>query len=457
MAVGKETNAARPRRCWTVWRGLALACALASATPALARDIDVRHYVARIDPDLKTRSLKGEVSIRFVATVDSTDLIVLDRDGLDIDRVREGERSLSFDQTGRVLKIRLSRPALRGQLREVTVNYHGTPKFGLQFHPEKRQIYTLFSTAQWLVGIDAPDERASLDLSVALPTGLKAVGNGYLVGRRSLGNGTELHRWRHTVPMPAYTYGFAAGPFEEASDRGSRVRLRYLGAGYSQNELRRIFADSGDMLRYFERRAGVPYPGGVYTQALVARTIGQEHAGFSLLSEEYGRGVLADRRDESLIAHEAAHQWWGNLITCREWTHFWLNEGFANFLAASYMEQRFGRDEYLKQVEGWKRRYEKLKETGKDKPLVFADWDKPSADDRAVVYQKGAYVLHLLREELGEAAFWNGLREYTRAHRGTAVVSQDFQRSMELASGRSLSTFFATWVYPSATATAPAR
>lgn len=452
MAVGRDRIAARTRLQARTIRRIGLVLALAWTAAAPARDIDVRHYVARIEPDLKTRSVKGEVSVRFVATVDSTDLIVLDRDGLDIDRVREGERSLSFDQTGRVLKIRLSRPALRGQLREVTVNYHGTPKFGLQFHPERRQVYTLFSTAQWLVGIDAPDERASLDLSVALPTGLKAVGNGYLVGRRSLGNGTELHRWRQTVPMPAYTYGFAAGPFEEASDRGSRVRLRYLGAGYSQSELRRIFADSGDMLRYFERRAGVPYPGGVYTQALVARTIGQELAGFSLMSEEYGRGVLADRRDESLIAHEAAHQWWGNLVTCRDWGHFWLNEGFANFLAATYMEQRFGREDYLKQVEGWKRRYEKLKETGKDKPLVFPDWDKPSGDDRAVVYQKGAYVLHLLREELGDALFWYGLREYTRAHRGAAVVSQDFQRSMEQASGRDLSTFFATWVYPAAPA-----
>lgn len=452
MAVGRDRNAARTRSQTRTLRRIGLALALAWTAAAPARDIDVRHYVARVEPDLKTRSVKGEVSVRFVATVDSTDLIVLDRDGLDIDRVREGERSLSFDQTGRVLKIRLSRPALRGQLREVTVNYHGTPKFGLQFHPERRQVYTLFSTAQWLVGIDAPDERATLDLSVALPTGLKAVGNGYLVGRRSLGNGIELHRWRQTVPMPAYTYGFAAGPFEEASDRGSRVRLRYLGAGYSQSELRRIFADSGDMLRYFERRAGVPYPGGVYTQALVARTIGQELAGFSLMSEEYGRGVLADRRDESLIAHEAAHQWWGNLVTCRDWGHFWLNEGFANFLAATYMEQRFGREDYLKQVEGWKRRYEKLKETGKDKPLVFPDWDKPSGDDRAVVYQKGAYVLHLLREELGDALFWHGLREYTRAHRGSAVVSQDFQRSMEQVSGRDLSAFFATWVYPAAPA-----
>ncbi|RDZ27809.1 M1 family metallopeptidase [Lysobacter silvisoli] len=450
MAQGRETNATQAR--WRRPIGWALAAVLAYAMPAMARDFDVRHYMARIEPDLQTRSVKGEVSIRFAATVDSTDLIVLDRDGLDIDRVREGERSLSFDQTGRVLKVRLPRPALRGQLREISVSYHGTPRFGLQFHPDKRQVYTLFATTQWLVGVDAPDERASLDLSVVLPAGLKAVGNGYLVGRRSLGKGKELHRWRQTVPMPAYTYGFAAGPFEEASDRGSRVRLRYLGAGYSQNDLRKLFADTGDMLRYFERRAGVPYPGGVYTQALVARTIGQEHAGFALLSEEYGRGVLGDRRDESLIAHETAHQWWGNLVTCRDWTQFWLNEGFANFLAASYMEQRFGRDEYLKQVDGWRRRYERLKEAGKDKPLVFPDWDKPSGDDRAVVYQKGAYVLHLLREDLGEAAFWNGLREYTRAHRGASVTSQDFQRAMEQASGRDLSAFFANWVYPAAPA-----
>lgn len=155
--------------------------------------------------------------------------------------------------------------------------------------------------------------------------------------------------------------------------------------------------------------------------------------------------MLADPRNESLIAH----QWWGNMVTCASWNQFWLNEGFASFLAASYMEHRFGKAEYEKAVSRWRARHDKLKADGKDKPLVFPDWDKSSADDRAVVYQKGAYVLHLLREQLGEDVFWRGLRDYTRKHFGTSVVTQDFQAAMEHASGQSLDAFFDEWVYPS--------
>src|SRR6185369_5315567 len=110
--------------------------------------------------------------------------------------------------------------------------------------------------------------------------------------------------------------------------------------------LRRLFRDSSDMMAFFQARAGVPYPGTSYTQALVARTVGQEMSGLSILSDDYGRAVLADDHEISLIAHELAHQWWGNGVTCAGFTHFWLNEGFATFMAAAYLEQRFGRDAY---------------------------------------------------------------------------------------------------------------
>jgi aminopeptidase N len=227
--------------------------------------------------------------------------------------------------------------------------------------------------------------------------------------------------------------------------RGAGVNLRYLATELDEEELRRIFADTGDMLRFFGRRAGIRYRG-TYTQVLVAKTIGQELAGFALMSEAYGRDVLEDATAEALIAHEVAHQWWGNMVTCRDWNHFWLNEGFASFMAAAYLQHRFGEEEYRKQVDGWRRRLDKLREAGTDRPMVFTRWVEPSADDRAVIYQKGAYILHLLRGELGERAFWGGIQAYTRAHYGRSVTTVDFQRAMERFSGRDLSTFFAHWV-----------
>lgn len=408
---------------------------------------DVLHYAARLAPDIDHQTLTGTVALHARALVNGLHAFELDAGALTVDVVRVAGQSLQHKRAGARLVIALPRPSAAGERWIFDIAYHGAPKFGLEFPPKRSQLYTIFSTSQWLVTVDAPAERATLDLSVVLPRGWSAVGNGRLVSHRALGDGTDLYRWRQSVPVPSYTYGFAAGRFVEASDRRGRVTLRYLAEGYSADELRRVFADSGDMLAFFEQRAGVRYPGQHYTQALVAKTIGQELAGFALMSETYGREVLTDPQAEALIAHEVAHQWWGNGVTCANWNHFWLNEGFANFMTAAYLQHRFGEAAYQKRIGGWRERVERLQAEGKDRPLVYPDWNQPSGDDRAVVYQKGAYVLHLLREHLGERVFWRGMRAYTRKHFGRAVVTTDFQAAMERASGRSLAAFFQQWVY----------
>jgi aminopeptidase N len=418
-----------------------------SAQAIAGRPFDIVHYQARIEPDITTQSLQGRVDIHWTPAVDGLHAIELDNDGLEVLSVYEKESALSFKQHERRLHIALKKPTATGEKRVLRIQYRGAPAYGMQFHPDRSQIYTIFSTAQWLIGIDAPDERATLDLSIVLPSSQHVVANGKQVEARALDDGRTLSRWRLDTPVPAYTFGFAAGPFHEATQQHGKLKLRYLANTFSEPELLRSFEDSGDMLDYFAQRAGVPYPGDSYTQALVAETIGQEMAGLSLLSEAYGQEVLADRHKQSLLAHEAAHQWWGNSITCRDWNHFWLNEGFATFLAATYMEHRFGQAQYLAQVELWRQRYERLRAENADRSLVFPDWNRPTSNDRAVVYQKGAYVLHLLREQLGEKTFWRGILVYSRRHFGQAVVTEDFQRAMQSVTQHDLSAFFDQWVY----------
>jgi aminopeptidase N len=407
----------------------------------------VIHYTALVEPDIATKTVKGHVVIRFVTTADRLDVINLDRGELTVDTVREGGTPLEFVQGDRRLGVRLSRQAKLRETREIKVEYHGAPRFGLQFSPDRSQVYTVFSTSQWLVCVDAPDDRATLDLSVVLPANLTAVGNGRLVARRALPNGIVVHEWQQDRPVPSYTFGFAAGKFKEATARRGRVELRYLAEGFSDAELGRVFRDSADMIGFFEDRAGTRYPDATYTQVLVVSTIGQEMSGLAVMSEDYGRALLVDAGAVSLSAHELAHQWWGNMVTCRDWTHFWLNEGFATFMAAAYNEHRFGREQYLRDIEASRARYRSVRDAGDDRSLVFPDWNRPTANDRTLVYHKGAYVLHLLRETLGNQAFWNGIRRYTRTHFGESVTTVDFQKAMEQASGRDLSVFFSEWVH----------
>jgi aminopeptidase N len=433
-------------RCFLTCWLMALAI-MATAEPKTVPTLDVIHYDARVEPEIASKTVKGEVVLTFLITVSGRTTIELDRGDLTIDAVREGGQAREFVEQGRKLQILLARPSEVLEQRQLAIEYHGAPRFGLQFFPDRSQVTTVFSTSQWLVCIDDPSDRATLKLSVVLPANLTAAGSGRLVGRRTLPGEKALYEWELDRQVPTYTFGFTAGSFVEVADAGGSPRLRYLAAGFSDAELRRVFADTADMISFFEDRAGVPFPDATYTQVLVANSAGQEMSGFSVMPEDYGRSVLRDSSTTALAAHELAHQWWGNMVTCADWTHFWLNEGFATFMAAAYSEHRFGRSAYERALESSSARYEKVRAAGHDRSLVFPEWNRPSADDRTLVYHKGAYALHLLRQTLGESFFWSGIRDYTRAHFGRSVTTADFQRAMEQASGRNLSEFFSRWIY----------
>ena len=432
-----------------------LAIAILAGHPGTAtaqperRGFDVEHYAAEVRPDIPGRTLTGRVTIDVRATADVVATLIFDRGALVIDGARMGGASVPVETPDRAVVVRLPAPLRAGQTASVTIDYHGSPPNGLVFAPERRQAYTIFTTRQWMVCVDEPDDKATLDLRVTLPRDLQAVASGVAVDRVPSGDDTIVHHWRQGRPVSTFTMAFAAGPFREVVTSRGATALRYLADGFTAEELTRAFADTADMLTFFEDRAGVAYPAASYAQVLVANTVGQEAAGFSMLSEAYGRRLAGDPTALSLSAHELAHQWWGVLVTCRDWTHFWLNEGFATFMAAAYVEHRFGREAYLHEVASWRATYDRVRAQGGDRALVFPDWNRPSANDRALVYDKGAYVLHLLRERLGDRQFWDAIRHYTRRSAGASVTSRSFQAMVEESAGQDLSELFATWVYGS--------
>lgn len=408
---------------------------------------DVLHYDAQVEPDIMNKTVKGKVLIRLMSRVDDLATIELDCGDLIVDAVRENRAAQQFRRGDRRLRISLSPPATANEKRQIEIEYHGTPRRGIRFFPEREQVYTVFSTSQWLVCIDAPDDKATLRLKLIVPANFETVANGTLAGQRHWTANKTVFEWRQSIPVPTYTFGFAAGRFRTLTEKRGRVQLRFLATQFSDQELLRVFHDTADMIGFYERRAGVAYADSAYTQVLAAGGAEQEMSGFTVLRETYGREVLANEQDVWLGAHELAHQWWGNMVTCLNWNHFWLNEGIATFMAAAYKEHRFGREEYLREIEVNRLNYQKVRDAGKDRSLVFPDWSNPTAEDRTLVYDKGAYVLHVLRELLGERDFWAGIRQYTRMYFGKSVTTPDFQRAMESASGKNLADFFARWVY----------
>ena len=425
----------------------------AAAAPSVSNDVRVLAYDVKVEPDLSSKSIRGRTTVRFepLKGVPTPSMLAFDAGGLVIDSARiDGSRVDFVKSGGRVIVDTSSQARLGVGIHELDFYYHGSPQFGVEFHPERGEVYTVFSSSEWMVCRDDPSVRAPLQLQVLLPPESVAIASGTLVSTRKMEGGRIEYTWSETRAIPSFLYGFAAGRYNVATVTKPRFKLKFLSVERTPEELKKIFADTADMVGFFEERSGIPYHG-MYSQALVARTIGQEVSQFAVLSETYGKRVLegqaANPAYGALIAHELAHQWWGLLVTNESWNHFWLNEGFAVFMSAAYLEHRYGPAVYRDLLFSWQKRVDEVVARGKNHALVYTSWNNPTADDRAVVYQRGAIVLHDLRQLLGERAFWSGIKLYTRRYVGRSVNTADFQNAMEEAAGRNLQDFFRSRVY----------
>jgi aminopeptidase N len=411
-----------------------------------AANLDVLNYDAEIEPNLSEKTISGMVSINFLSLADNLSEVELDAQELQIEAVTEGASALRFEaREGKVL-IRLERAARRGEARTLKIRYHANPTRGLKFYED--HFYAAYNTPRWMVCNFEPGDLATLSLRLTLPEDFKMVANGALEEKKSLGARRALYAWREQSPVPPYVYGFAAGRFQEVVKAKGNVQLFFLVRdGFTLAEVERIFADTSDMLEFFESRAGVRYREKRYTQVLASGNVAQEMGAFTVIRESYGKEILQEPRENWLVAHEFAHQWWGIPVSCKGWADFWLNEGFAEFMMSAYRERRFGLDEYDRDMELARASYARVRAAGKDRPLAYRETIKESQAGGPVVYDKGALVLSLLRYELGDKAFWRGVRLYTRRHFGGSVVTEDLRQAMEEASGKRLERFFAQWVY----------
>ncbi len=417
-----------------------------TSTLTLAQSIDVLHYDISIEPDIASKSVKGSVSIRFKPLVKNLTSVEFDCGALEVNSVTQAGVKREFVVKDRKLKISLV-PANAPKIIELEIRYHGVPKYGVRFFPESSQVYTIFSTSQWTVVVDAPDDKASVTTTLVIPDNLTGISTGEFTASRQLPDKKKSLTFVQKSSIPTYIFGFAIGPFRVVKERKNSVDFQYFVTSFTDEETRRIFRDSADMLAFYEKISGVKYADKTYTQVLAAGGVEQEMSSFTAMNEAYGKRVLANERNLWLAAHEFAHQWWGNMVTCRDWNHFWLNEGIANFVTAAYIEHRFGRDAYQREIDRYRTSYEKVRDAGKDKSLVFLDWNRPTREDRTLVYDKGAYVMHLLRQEMGEEAFWKGFKNFTSRNFGKSVVTADFESTMQEVTAKDLKPFFAKWVH----------
>jgi aminopeptidase N len=406
--------------------------------------VDVQHYIFRVTLSDDTDEIEGETTIQ----------VRIEQDG-----VREVAFDLGAAMTVTAVSMPFRREAERvvvqpfraeaGELHNFTIQYHGKPAAGLKIVNNKYGERCFFSTNwpdlahQWLPTIDHPYDKATGEFFVTAPARYQVVANGALEEEIDLGDGRRLTHWNQKVPIATWLYNLGAAQFAvRRFGRAAGVPLetwvyhqdRGPGIGTFEDAARRA-------VEFFSSHVG-PFP--------YQKLAHVEAAGFAGAMEHaseifYGERTVTGQPAYGLVAHETAHQWFGDSVTEKDWDDVWLSEGFATYFALLATEHYEGRDAF---IAGLRRSRETLFAAEKKLPDAAVVEQKPwKGIPNGIVYQKGGWTLHMLRQQVGTTKFWAGIREYYRRFRDRNASTDDFRRVMEEASGQDLGWFFRQWLY----------
>jgi len=439
------------------------AFALPGARPQYGPDklVVVEHIDLHLTPDFAEESLDGTCTMRVRALDEPVPRLSLDAVDLEILRVEGAER---FDRRDESLELEFEPAIATGETKEFAIRYRvSKPRHGLFFvkrtadHPEKiAQAWTQSQDAYaryWFPCFDYPHDKQRTSTTIVVPKGLFGLGNGELLERKDDGDCT-IFRYRQDVPHSTYLMTMVAGPFVEIAQGTAgknSVPVFYYVLPGREADGRRAFGKTPQMLELFEGRIGTPYPYARYSQIAVSDFIfgGMENTSATTQTDRtlHDETARIDFSSDPLVSHELAHQWFGDLLTCRDWSHAWLNEGFATFMEAVWREADLGYDEYVYDIFAGIAAYLKEGTDRYHRPIVCNTYIDPIEIFDRHLYQKGAAVLHMLRGELGEGRFWRSVARYVRDNARRSVETIDFVRAIEAATGRNLRAFFNQWVF----------
>jgi len=384
------------------------------------RSYTVENYDVHIQPDLAKQRLNGEVSIRFHTLADTPiSALEVDAGGLQIASVVEGENAQYFERKGSLLTVVLTNPLHPDEHRTITVRYQAGPAPGLKFFPD--QIYTS-GTSDWMPCNDRPGERATLHLAITVPPDAKVAASGQLTSTRT-SEGQSVTEWQLDSATEPSWFGFALGGFSENTSEAEGLKLRALGAGAQ------VLEPTAAAMRFVGERSGKRFPGQTYTQVFIHGDVIRSMAsGLTLLPESYAQGL--EKPDTLwLLSSELARQWYGLGIPSKDWSDLWLSEGISAFLADAFLGERLGKEAFEREIEHSRQIYNRLRAQGKDRSLAFSGWTTRQEADGEIPAHKGVCFLYLVRELVGDSAFWQGLRAYTGDFWGQVVTSEDFQKA----------------------------
>lgn len=421
--------------------------------PSLSFTID--HMRLEIEPDLQSCTISCKQRLSII-TLQDIDIIELDAAELQINLVSAADK-LDFRTLDDKLVVKLGRILKEGSKIELDISYAAKPRRGFYFvvpdkyYPAKQlEAWTQGETTEakyWLPCIDHPRVKFSSEISVIVPIGFTAISNGKLL-KVEKRNERQIYRWAEANPHPAYLSSVVVGKYIEMKDGKN---LYYYVPPEKRQDAPRSFEHTIDMVRFFEEYLATSYPYDRYSQVAVQDFLhgGMENSSCTILTQDtlHDEKAHIDFTSDYLVSHELAHQWFGDLVTCSDWQHIWLNEGFATYCEALYWEASRGKDEFQYYMMQTADDYFEEARTRYTRPIVTKIYKHPDDLFDRHTYEKGGCVLHMLRHQLGDKYFRRSLRTYLQRFANGNAETDDLRKVFELETGKSLQQFFDQWIF----------
>ncbi|NDE10170.1 MAG: M1 family peptidase [Chitinophagia bacterium] len=432
-------------------------------TYPINRKIDIKHYSFALTLSDSNDEIIGStnITIQFKqAGVQNFRLDLINQSierkgkGMLVDGVYLDKNSVSYTHQKDALIINLPSPSLLNQTLVFTIKYHGIPSDGLRIGATKFGDRSFFNEnwpnrgRHWLPLIDHPYDKATSEFIVKAPAHYKVISNGLLLEESDLGDNVKLTHWKQSVPVSSWLFvlgvaDFAVKYVDEFKGKSIQTWV------YSKNREAGFYdfdEPTKKVLEFYSAYVG-PY---AYEKLANIQTPSVNGGMETSSAIFYGEDLVTGKRDErirNIVIHEIAHQWFGNAVTETTWDDAWLSEGFATFFTLLFIENEYGKEEYKKGIS-------KAKKTVFDLSLKIPDFSivgNRTAEKEAVTngltYQKGAWILHMLRDLLGEKSFQRGIRTYYGKYFNSNTSTDEFRIEMEKASGKDLKVFFKQWLY----------
>lgn len=426
-----------------------------------ARDrlIDIQHLKLDVTPDFKMRTIQATATLTLKPIARPLPKLELDAVDLSIEKVEcKGATIADRDVSAEKLALTFAQPVAADAEVTVTITYSAQPERGLYFRtPEmgfKSGDTQMWSQGEaelhrfWFPSYDYPNERFTSEVICHAPGDMQVISNGKLLSKEKDAAGLMAWHWLQDKPHVNYLVALAAGYFHREEDKAGELPLAVFVPPSEAAQAKNALLDTKQIIEFYNQETGVPFAWDKYFQVYCLDFLagGMENTSCTFLAS----GLLYSNETEQLKslrwldAHETAHQWFGDLVTCRDWSHLWLNEGFASYYTILYEEHKMGRDSMLYSL--WEEAQQVFK-ANDDRPTVWRDYEDPMQQFDSRVYPRGAWILHMLRSQLGPDLYRKGIKTYLERHRNQVVGTDDLQDVMSEVSGLSLDAFFDQWLY----------